>query len=155
MILSAQSIRMRHGMIRPFNERTEETIGDIMTTHGLSSCGYDVRLNTAPYNGFMLAPGEFRLAVTKERFNIPDDIYAEVKDKSSLARRGISVFNTCLEPGWRGYLTLEIVNHSGRDLYLPDGIGIAQVVFHRLDYSTKQPYTGKYQDQGPNPQPPI
>ena len=57
------------------------------------------------------------------------------------------------EPGWRGYLTLEISHHGLRQIHLPAGCSIAQVVFHLLDAVTDEPYDGKYQDQAAGPQP--
>ena len=39
-----------------------------------------------------------------EFFNMPKYLVGIVHDKSSLARQGLSVFNTVIEPGWKGYL---------------------------------------------------
>jgi hypothetical protein len=75
-----------------------------------------------------------------------------VHDKSSLARRGIAVQNTVLEPGWRGFLTLEITNHGPEPIMLKSGCAVAQVVFTFLDEPTERPYRGKYQDQEAGPQ---
>lgn len=144
MILSAQSIRDRRGMIEPFCERT---VFDGMS-FGLSSCGYDVRIAEK----IRLERGAFALASTIEKFDFPADIVGKLHDKSTWARRGLSVFNTVSEPGWRGYLTLELVNHGPETLILRPGCPIGQIVFHRLDEPTQQPYAGKYQDQAAGPQ---
>lgn len=72
-------------------------------------------------------------------------------DKSTWARRALSVFNTVAEPGWKGYLTLELVYHGRKKLHIPAGSGIAQVVFHEL--TVKQKYTGRYQNQQNKPIP--
>lgn len=84
---------------------------------------------------------------------MPHDVCADVKDKSTWARRFITVQNTFIEPGWKGYLTLEIVNHSFRLVRIRRGDPIAQIVFMRLEEPTERPYTGKYQDQERGPQP--
>lgn len=142
MILSAQSIRWRceaDGLIVPFHERTVAH----GKTFGLGPAGYDVRIAES----FVLWPKQFRLASTIERFNVPDDLTFKVEDKSSWARRGLSLFNTTAEPGWRGWLTLELVNHSWRPIRFVAGMPIAQIVFHKLDGPTAQPYAGRYQDQ--------
>lgn len=101
--------------------------------------------------GRWLRPGEFVLASTIEKFNMPDGITAKVEDKSSWARRGISVFNTRIKPGWRGYLTLEIRNVSTEAVYINRGDRIAQVAFERMEAPTAG-YVGKYQDQPRGPQ---
>lgn len=117
---------------------------------GLSAAGYDVRLA----QDVRLWPGAFRLASVIEYVSLPDDIMAFVKDKSTLARRGLAVQNTVLEPGWRGYTTLELTNHGGCRLRLEAGTPVAQLVFCRLEAPTEAPYRGKYQDQEQGPQGP-
>jgi dCTP deaminase len=83
---------------------------------------------------------------------MPPDVIGFVHDKSSWARKGLAVQNTVIEPGWRGYLTLELTNHGRDALEITEGDPIAQIVFHYLDALTEQPYVGKYQDQGYGPQ---
>lgn len=93
--------------------------------------------------------GRFCLASAVEKFNMPDHLCGVVHDKSTWARQGLSVFNTVIEPGWKGYLTLELVYHGESELVIPAGAGIAQVLFH--DVSEPRQYTGKYQDQANKP----
>lgn len=155
-VLSAQSIRSRIAksyidgyqkrfllVIDPFHERT---INNGMS-FGLSACGYDIRIRER----VTIKPGGFTLASTIEYFSIPIDLMAEIKDKSTWARRGIAVQNTIAEPGWHGFLTLEITNHSADTITIEAGSPIAQMVFHVLDYPTQEPYTGKYQSQPQGP----
>ncbi len=153
MILSAQSIRrlcsMGPGapasMITPFVERQQHERSG--TSFGLSACGYDVRIA----QDRRLGPGDFLLASTQERFVMPRDVMAQVADKSSWARRGLAVQNTIIEPGWEGWLTLELTNHGSSVISLHAGTPIAQIVFQRLDEPTEQPYTGKYMNQENRP----
>lgn len=144
MILSAQSIRSR-GIISPFVERTVHN----GMSYGLSHAGYDVRIAET----LSLEPGEFKLASTIETFAMPTDLIAMVHDKSTWARRGLSLFNTVIEPGWCGVLTLELVNNSHGPLTIQAGDPIAQIVFMQLDAPTERPYTGKYQNQETGAQP--
>jgi dCTP deaminase len=110
---------------------------------GLSSAGYDIRIAEE----FILPSSGYKLASTVEQFDMPNDIIGMVHDKSTWARRGLSLFNTVIEPGWKGYLTLELVNHSYKPMTIESGTPIAQVVFMQLDEPTEQPYSGKYQNQ--------
>lgn len=146
MILPAQHIRMRTGMIEPFVERG---IAHGMS-FGLSAAGYDVRID----KGRVLRPGDFCLASTLERFDMPTIVLGHVADKSTWARRGLAVQNTIIEPGWRGWLTLELTNHGDDTLRIEDGAPIAQIIFHLLAAPTEQPYgeNSKYQDQERGPQ---
>lgn len=149
MILSGQSIR-RRWIFTPFFERS---VANGMS-FGLSACGYDVRLDLDHVNREpqRICPGQFLLASTIEHMVIPNDLVAMVHDKSTWARRGLAVQNTIAEPGWQGWLTLELTNHGAEVITLRHGDPIAQIVFHLLDEPAEQPYRGKYQDQQRGPQ---
>lgn len=153
MIIPAQNIRRLcnpegpeypPAMVAPFNERT---VHDGGMTFGLSPAGYDVRIAEEVH----LTNGLFALASTIEKFDIPNDVLAYVKDKSSWARKGVALQNTVIEPGWCGFLTLEITMHAMGHIMIPEGSPIAQIVFHRLEQPTEQPYRGKYQNQRRGP----
>lgn len=144
MILPAQHIRF----LQPVSPFCERTVAHGMT-YGVGPAGYDVRIAET----VTVKPGVFALASTVERFAIPDFIMGFVHDKSTWARRGLAVQNTVIEPGWGGYLTLELTNHGNAVIELQAGMPIAQIVFHRLEEPTNLPYEGRYQDQQAGPQP--
>lgn len=141
MILSGETIRKRDFIV-PFYERT---ICNGMS-FGLGPAGYDVRVRQT----MILKPGDFRLASVVEHIAMPDDVIGFVHDKSTLARRGLSLFNTVIEPGWEGYLTLEAVHHGSDTLLLSAGTPIAQIIFQKVDKRCVA-YSGKYQNQGAEP----
>lgn len=152
MILSAQTIRKycleaHPPLVSPFHERTTNK----GMSYGLSTAGYDVRCK----QDVCLEPAQFVLASTIEKFCLPNDIIAVVHDKSTLARRGLSVFNTLVESGWSGWLTLELKNQGSERIVLEAGTPVAQMVFHYLDHTSEMPYRGKYQDQPDRPVPAI
>lgn len=138
MIIPGQKLK-DFGVIAPFCERTVSC----GMTYGVGPAGYDVRIA----GEVTLLPQEFALAVTVERFDIPANVIAFVHDKSTWARRGLSLFNTVIEPGWNGFLTLELVNNGNDPIWVPDGAPIAQIIFMRLEEPAANPYAGKYQDQ--------
>lgn len=144
MILSGQTIR-RMGLITPCLEPHKDLLGNSV---GLSVCGYDLMLKDT----VTISPGGFILASAVEYFVLPPNVVGIIHDKSSWARRGLAVQNTVAEPGWRGYLTLELTNHSQQSIHIPSRSSICQVLFHYLDEVAERPYSGKYQDQGPEPQ---
>lgn len=145
-ILSAKSIRLK----QPLSPLRERYIGSNGCSCGLSVAGYDITLD----HDVCIDGGGFELVAAAEHFNMPYDLLGVVHDKSSLARKGITVQNTVIEPGWRGYLTMEITNHTKETIRLYQGNAIAQVLFHLLD-EPAEPYTGKYQDQNRGPQAPL
>lgn len=131
----------------PFMERTRHN----GMTYGCGPAGYDVRIA----ENLSLVPGDFALASTMERFSMPFDLIGIVHDKSTWVRMGLGVFNTVIEPGWRGFLTLELKNNGNKVLDIEAGTPIAQILLHVLDEPTTRPYSGKYQDQEAGPQPAL
>ena len=93
----------------------------------------EVALREQP-QGWILEPGEFILAHTLETFNLPMDISAEFRLKSSVARMGIShALAVWCDPGWHGSsLTLELYNISRyHAIIIGAGDKIGQMIFHR------------------------
>lgn len=134
------------------------------TSWGLGEAGYDIRIKQevsfkpnehfhlvmdTKVDGWVTRNSRFTLASAIECFNMPANLMGIVHDKSTWARRGLSVFNTVIEPGWKGFLTLELVYHGNTELTIPAGSGIAQVIFHEV--AEKAHYNGKYQNQGDEP----
>ena len=115
-------------------------------SYGMSEAGYDIRIKQS----VVLSPRKrFSLASAIEEFDMPKNLVGIVHDKSTWARRGLSVFNTVIEPGWNGFLTIELVYHGDEELSIPAGAGIAQVIFHQT--LNRASYDGKYQGQADNP----
>lgn len=115
-------------------------------SYGLAECGYDI---TIAQNVTLHPFRRFKLASAIEEFDMPSNLCAIVHDKSTWARQGLSVFNTVIEPGWKGFLTLELVYHGWKPLRIKKGTGIAQVIFHEL--TEERNYSGKYQNQEEGP----
>lgn len=92
------------------------------------------------------------LASTMERFCFPTNICGSVLDKSSYARVFVSAFNTHLDPGWEGFLTVELVNCGDTTIHYKKGDPLCQIKFEWLDAPTVLPYSGKYQNQESGPQ---
>lgn len=143
----------------------DRKISEHGVSYGLGEAGYDIRIkqDITFYRLFGLIPmvkvvdgnqvsrhlGKFTLASAIEKFNMSPSCVAIVHDKSTWARRALSVFNTVIEPGWKGYLTLELVYHGRKKLHIPAGSGIAQVLFHLVQEPAN--YNGKYQNQENQP----
>lgn len=155
----------------PIRPMLDEKVYAHGVSHGLSEAGYDIRIKQGihftrgwfgqrcievfDFDSFGRAHepttkrGRFVIASSVEEFSMPADLAGIVHDKSTWARRGLSVFNTVIEPGWKGHLTYELVYHGDEDLFIPAGSGIAQVVFSRV--SDPMTYAGRYQNQEDRP----
>lgn len=90
----------------------------------------------------LIDPGEFVLATTKERVEIPNDMVAHVLGRSSLGRLGISVHQTAgyIDPGFNGQITLELSNHGPAPVRLHADDRICQIVFEELSSPALEPY---------------
>lgn len=95
---------------------------------------------------FILPPYSNGLGVSRELFNIPDDVLGVATSKSTYARCGIIVNVTPLEPSWKGFLVLEIFNANSSPCRIYANEGIAQLIFFKGN-TPEQPYSGKYQNQ--------
>lgn len=161
-----------HGMIEPFVEKQTR---DGVISYGLSSYGYDMRVanefkiftnvystvvdpknfstqSMVDFEGdiCIVPPNSFALARSVEYFRIPRDILTITVGKSTYARCGVITNVTPFEPGWEGYVTLEISNTTPLPAKIYANEGIAQVIFLRADSECEVSYAdrkGKYQGQ--------
>lgn len=106
------------------------------------------------YTTLMVQPGEQYLGTTVEYVTIPSNMIARVEGKSSWGRKFLSIHSTAgfIDPGFRGEITLEIVNHGCHPVALAYGIAICQISFDWLDEPALRPYGNaelgsRYQNQ--------
>lgn len=102
---------------------------------------------------FIIHPGEFILATTREYVKVPDNMIARLDGRSSWGRLGIVVHSTAgsVHPGFGGKLTLEMANISKVPVKLWPGTKICQLTFERMSSPAENPYNrrkgSKYHDQ--------
>lgn len=90
---------------------------------------------------FILHPGDFVLASTKEYITVGDDLVVRVEGKSSLARIGILVHTAgFIDPGFEGTITLEISNQSNVAVALYPDMYICQFAVHQMSSPAEVPY---------------
>lgn len=98
---------------------------------------------------FVMPPYSFALGCSKETFNLPRSITGVVFPKSTYARCGLICYQTVLEAGWKGKITLGFANNTPNPIKLYADEGCAQVLFFEGDdckcsYADRK---GKYQNQ--------
>jgi dCTP deaminase len=94
-----------------------------------------------------LHPRHFILAATLEFLALPDHLSATVVGRSSWGRLGLIVATAVfVHPGFRGCLTLELVNEGDSPIALSSGSRIAQLTLHELGEPSpeKEADTQKY-----------
>lgn len=107
-----------------------------------------IKYKTIKTDTYVLLPGQFVLATTKEYFELPDNLTAFVEGRSSLGRMGLFIQNAgWVDPGFKGEITLELFNANRCAIELKAGRRVGQLVFAEMDESAMNPYNGKYQGQ--------
>ena len=93
--------------------------------------------------GFVLHPNHLIIGSTFEYIGLPDNLMAYVIGKSSWGRMGLIIATaTKVDPGFKGCITLEIINEGQVPIVLYPGILIAQLVLHET--LGKSRYSGRY-----------
>ncbi|MEK6819937.1 MAG: dCTP deaminase [Nanoarchaeota archaeon] len=94
--------------------------------------------------GIILQPGDFVLVKTIEKVNLPKDIAAIFRPRSTLQRSGIGLFTATANPGYSGELTFGMSNMGKNNFRLEMGARIAHILF----FSTSEnfsAYRGQWQ----------
>lgn len=103
-------------------------------------------------NTIKIRPNKFILGRTKEYIDLPENIVAFIEGRSSIGRKGLFVENAgWIDPGFKGTITLELLNASKETLKIEAGTRICQIVFEELEESPENSYgekeDSKYQGQ--------
>ncbi len=137
MILSSREIMRRLGeqgkdgalVIRPYGSECQQP------------ASYDLRVA----EDIVLKPGSCTLAHTLEWVELPPDLAATIRTRSSYGRRGILVTAGFVDPGFRGQLTLGLVNMGPNTVHLKMNDRVVQLILHQV-LGADQTYEGRYQD---------
>jgi len=133
MILSAIEItrRLDEGdlVIRPYADESQQP------------ASYDLRAG----NDYVLERGGCTLVHTLEWVELPADVAATMRCRSSFGRRGVLLGGGFVDPGFRGQLTLCLVNMGDEDVLLFEGDRVVQLIMHEVRNGMHL-YEGRYQD---------
>lgn len=158
MVLSDREIKdiitHKHPLVEPcnFDNIGPASIDLTLADDFVDESGVRTRLEDG-LNAFNILPGEFWLMSTKETINVPNNMVAVVKGKSSLACKGLMI--ECagfIDPSFSGQITLEVKNlNKEKILSLTPGMKICQVVFLKMNEPAENPYSAEnghhYQNQ--------
>src|SRR5207253_3036493 len=122
---------------------------------GVQPCSYDLRIGTIFFedkiirqasseqdqNPVILGPGGIISLLTLEELDLPNDISATAFAMNVMSSQGVLVLNPGHgDPGYRGPLTVRILNVRATPKALLFGTPIFTVIFHRLPKPTHQGY---------------
>lgn len=101
------------------------------------------RVRVSLFDEFVLHPGELTLGSTLEFISLPTTLAASVEGRSSWGRLGLIIATaTAIGPGYKGCLTLEIVNEGEVPIVVYPGLKVAQIILYKVEGVAD--YRGKY-----------
>lgn len=133
MILSDTLIkkRIQDGdlILDPYNEASQQP------------ASYDLRAEETTF----LSHGACTLVPSLEWVELPADVAATLRCRSSFGRRGILIGGGFVDPGFRGQLTLCLVNMGAEDVVVEKEERIVQIIMQTVAGGDRL-YEGRYQD---------
>ena len=108
----------------------------------LTPAGYD--LGSA--EDITLKPGEQRLVATREKIELSPKVLGILHIRSSFAREGLFASLALVDPGFKGQLTIALLNTSKTNLRINRGESFLQLSLIRMTSGVEKPYYGTYQD---------
>lgn len=95
-------------------------------------------------NIFKVKPGKYYLMSTIEKVNLPIDIAANFKPRTTTFRSGLVIRTGTAQPGYSGKLTFGMINHGPLTIELEMGCRIVFAQFH-LVHGGGEKYRGQWQ----------
>lgn len=99
-----------------------------------------------PGGWLRLDPGPY-LVTFNEVVNLPPDLMAFGRPRSSLLRSGVSIHSAVWDAGYRGRSQVLLVGYHPLGYRLQIDARLMQLVFFRMDQPTSQGYQGRFQDE--------
>ncbi|MEI7435078.1 MAG: dCTP deaminase [Methanomicrobiales archaeon] len=107
----------------------------------LQPASYDLRVA----HDMVLPRGACTLVPTLEWVELPVDLAATLRCRSSFGRKGVLIAAGFVDPGFRGQLTLCLINLGAEDVAVHQNNRVVQMIIHEVK-GGNQLYEGRYQD---------
>ena len=99
-------------------------------------------------DGWLTLPPGPHLITFNEVVNLPSDLMALGRPRSSLLRSGVALHTAVWDAGYRGRSQSLLTVHHPNGFRLQRNAQLAQLVFFRLVTPPEQGYRGRYQGEG-------
>lgn len=130
-------------------------IEKIYTLEGNAFLGIDERetpnlVEVASFNPdkkstFVFEPGKYYMTKTIESVNLPENIAAVFKPRSTTFRCGLNVRTGFANPGYHGTLFFALINEGPIPVTIEMGARYVSVYFHEIKGKIKNAYRGQWQ----------
>jgi len=136
------SIRLSNKIILPIHSKFGDTI--LYNVTNVESFFEEIVIESGVLS---LNPGGIALCCSQETFNMPTNYFGLVQTKGSLARLFVTtnVTDSQVDPGYKGKVTLEIMNYSPFKIDIPIDSIVAKMYIFRCT-TNAEAYNGRYQN---------
>ncbi|WP_420368555.1 dCTP deaminase [Curtobacterium sp. L1-20] len=122
-------------------DRMDDGVVDVVADDAFSRYREGRRTYVQLGGTYTLPPQGFLLGSTLEFVGMPHNMHGQVLSRSSWGRLGLIVATAVVvQPGYRGMLTLELVNTSNAPIVLRPGLRVAQLQLWRAESMVTDPY---------------
>jgi deoxycytidine triphosphate deaminase len=101
-------------------------------------------IETSPDGIYCVKPGEYLLCQTMEQINLPSDIFAYIRPRTTMIRSGIPLETAFISPNYQGYLTVGMKHQGHMDVEIQMGFRILCIAFFPIA-GNAVPYRGVWQ----------
>lgn len=104
-------------------------------------------------SGYVLKPNEYVLVKMKERINMPDDLCAHIRPRTTFNKLGLIITNQHVNPSYSGTLYIGLKNMTAHGFKIYPDIVVGQLVFETLSGEVRKDKlyrnikTSKYQGE--------
>lgn len=104
----------------------------------------EAKSSSAGQKSIKIKPGDFFLAKTIEKINLPIDLSAVILPRTTTFRSGLFLRTGPVQPGYQGELTFGLKNEGPITVEIEMGARFAHILFHEIKGAGSQ-YRGQWQ----------
>ncbi|HNY66202.1 MAG TPA: hypothetical protein PKM41_12265 [Deltaproteobacteria bacterium] len=101
-------------------------------------------IEDSPDAVYTVSGGEYLLFQTIEQVNLPKDLFAYIRPRTTLIRSGIPLETAFISPNYQGRLTVGMKHQGANDVEIQLGFRILCIAFYPID-GEAVPYRGVWQ----------
>ena len=88
--------------------------------------------------GYTLRPGEYILMKMNEQLNMPDDLAAHIRPRTTFNKLGLIIMPQHVNPSYCGYLQIGMKNMTPHGIQIEPNLIVGQIVFEQLAGKVKE-----------------
>jgi deoxycytidine triphosphate deaminase len=103
-------------------------------------------ITDTPDGVFIIKPGDYLLFQTIEQINLPSNLFAYIRPRTTLIRSGIPLETAFISPNYQGKLTVGMKHQGLMDVEIQMGFRILCIAFFPIE-GNAVPYRGVWQGE--------